>query len=123
MKLAPIALLSELKNTTSNEKHLQFSDYAHAVCLTYKLTTSSINSIDLSIGLNESFETRKQQLSNGKKATSKGGFLVRNYSKVVFGYADYRENGTFCLGFILTLRSKIDVVTPGAGVGVAQLRC
>ena len=50
VNLAPIALFSSYKLTTSSGKHLEEISHAHIVSLMYKLLTSSKDSDDLSIG-------------------------------------------------------------------------
>ena len=61
VNLAQIALYSEHKMTTSSGKDLGRIDYAHVMSLLSKLLTSNKDSYDLSIGIDESNQKRKQE--------------------------------------------------------------
>ena len=50
VKLAPVALFSNYKLTTSSGKHLEEVSHAHIVSLMYKLITTARGCDDLSIG-------------------------------------------------------------------------
>ena len=63
INLAPILLLNENKLFTSNGKHQERFDSAHVVCLMYKISPSRKDRNDLSTGLDENNERRK----DGKK--------------------------------------------------------
>ena len=66
INLAPIALFSNYKLSTSSGKHLENIDHGHIVSLMYKLLSSSKDSDDLSIGFDRSRDRRKQELLNKK---------------------------------------------------------
>ena len=95
INLGPIALFSNYTLTTISGKHLENIDHAHIVSLMYKLLSSSRDSDDLSIGFDRSRDRRKRELLDNK--TQKGKFHLRIYLKDVFGFAEYRETGTFGL--------------------------
>ena len=67
----------------------------------YKLLTSSRGSDDLSIGFDR--DRNRNQLELTKTKSQKGKYHVRIYLKDVFGSAEYQENGTYGLGYKLTL--------------------
>ena len=89
VNLAPIALFSNFKLTTSSGKHLEDISHAHLVSLMYKLITSSKGSDDLSIGFDRCSERRKDNMTNDKNV--KGKFHLRNMLKDVFGFAEHQE--------------------------------
>ena len=66
VNLAPIALFSNYKLTTSSGKNLEEISHAHIVSLMYKLLTSCKDSDDLSIGLDRKRGKRKTELTNNK---------------------------------------------------------
>ena len=101
VNLGPIALFSNYKLTTSSGKHLENIDHAHIVSLMYKLLTSSKGSDDLSIGFDRDRNRRQRVLTINK--TQKGKYHIRIYLKDVFGFAEYQDNGTYGLGYKLTL--------------------
>ena len=72
----------------------------------YKLLTSSKDSGDLSIGVDRSRDKRKRQLTNNKNI--KGKCHIRNHLKDIFGFAEHQENGTYGLGYKLTLARNTD---------------
>ena len=96
INLVPIALFSNYKLTTSSGKHLENIDHAHIVSLIYKLLSSSRDSDDLSIGFDLSRDRRKRELNNNK--TQKGKYHLRIYLKIIFGFAEHQQVGTFGLG-------------------------
>ena len=106
VNLGPIALFSNYKLTTSSGKHLEESSHAHIVSLMYKLLTSSEDSDDLSIGFDRNRGRRKSELSNNKSI--KGKYHVRIYLIDIFGFAEHQENGTYGLGYKLTLTRNTD---------------
>ena len=61
VNLAPIALFSNFKLTTSSGKHLEDISHAHFVSLLYKLITSSKDSNDIPIGFDRSLNRRKEE--------------------------------------------------------------
>ena len=106
ISLAPIALFSSFKLTTSSGKHLENVDHSHIVSLMYKLLTSSRQSDDLSIDFDRSRERRKQELTNNKDI--KGKYHIRIYLKDIFGFAEYQQKATYGLGYKLTLTRDSD---------------
>ena len=106
VNLGPIALFSNYKLTTTSGKHSENIHHAHIVSLMYKLLTSSRGSDDLSIGFDRDRNRRQRELTNNK--TQKGKYHVRIYLKVVFGFADYQDKGTYGLGYKLTLTRNTD---------------
>ena len=106
VNLAPIALFSNYKLTTSSGKHLENIDHAHIVSLMYKFLSSSRDSDDLSIGFDRKRDRRKREVTNNK--TQKGKFHLRIYVCDVFGFAEHQERGTFSLGYKLTLTRNTD---------------
>ena len=67
----------------------------------YKLLKSSKGFDDLSIGFDRSRDRRQRELTN--KKTQKGKFHLGIYLKVLFGFAEHQETGTFGLGYKLTM--------------------
>ena len=106
VNLAPIALFSNYKLTSSSGKHLEEVSHAHIVSLMYKLLTSSKDSDDLSIGFDRSRDRRQRELTNNKNI--KGKFHVRIYLKHIFGFVECQEKGTYGLGYRLTLTRNSD---------------
>ena len=106
VNLGPLALFSNYKLTTLSGKHLEEISHAHIVSLMYKLLTLSKDSVDLSIGFDRSRDKRKRELSNNK--TIKGKYHIRIYLKDIFGFAEHQENGTYGLGYKLTLTRNTD---------------
>ena len=96
VNLAPIALFSNYKLTTSSGKHLEEISHAHIVSLMYKLLTSSKDSDDLSIAFDRNRGRRKNELSNNRSI--KGKYQIRIYPKDFFGFAEHQEKGTYGLG-------------------------
>ena len=120
VNLGPIALISNLKLTTSSGKHLEDISHAHLVSLMYKLITSSKDSNDLSIGFDHSRNRRRDELAPNKNI--KGKYHVKIMLKDVFGFAEHHEKATYGLGYKLTLtRNKDDAVIDKAG-GIADAR-
>ena len=101
VNLGPIALFSNYKLTTSSGKHLEEISHAHVVILMYKLLSSGKDSDDLSIGFDRNRGRRKNELSNNKSI--KGKYHIRIYLKDFFGFVENQENGTYGLGYKLTL--------------------
>ena len=66
INLGPVAFFSNFKLTTSSGKHLEDISHAHLVSLTYKLITSSKDSNDLSIGFDNSRNSRRDELALNK---------------------------------------------------------
>ena len=107
--LAPIALFSTCKVTTSSGKHLEDFSHAHFVSLIYKLISSSKGSDDFSIGFDRSSARRREEMTNNENV--KGKFHLRIMFKDVFGYSEHQQKATYGLGYKLTLtRSKDEAV-------------
>ena len=106
VNLGPIALLSNQKLTNSSGKHLEESSHVHFVSSMYKLSTSSKDSVDLSIGLDRSRDRKRQELSNIKNI--KGKYHLRNYLGDIFGFAEHQERATCGLGYKLILTRNTD---------------
>ena len=106
VNLAPIALFSNYKLTTSSGKHLEEISHSHIVSLMYKLLTSSKDTDDLYIGFDRSRDKRKRELSNIKSI--KGKYHITIYLKDIFGFAEYQEKGTYGLGYKITLTRNTD---------------
>ena len=120
VNLGPFALLSNFKLTTSSGKHLEDISHAHLVSLMYKLITSSKDSNDLSIGFDNSRNTRRPELAVNKNI--KGKYHVKIMLKDVFGFAEHQETATYGLGYKLTLtKNKDDAVIDKAG-GITEAR-
>ena len=60
----------------------------------------------MSIGFDRSRDRRKRELNNNK--TQKGKYHHRIYLKVVFGFAEHQQVGTFGSGYKLTLTRNTD---------------
>ena len=75
--LAPISLFSEHEMTISIGEHLERFDYAHAVCLMYTLVTSSKDTNDLSIAVDESNARFKIEMSDNKQASNEERLRVK----------------------------------------------
>ena len=101
VNLAPIALLSIFKLTTSSGKQLEVISHAYLVSLIYKKITSSKDSNDLSIGFDRSRNRRKYELAQTKNV--KGKYHLRIMLKDVFGFAEHHEKAIYGLGFKLVL--------------------
>ena len=106
VNLGPIALFSNYKLTSSSGKHLEEISHAHIVSLMYNLLTSCKDSDDLSIGFDRNRGRRKNELTDNK--TIKGKYHIRIYLKDIFGFVDHQENGTYGLGYKLTLTRNTD---------------
>ena len=106
VNLAPIALFSNYKLSTSSGKHLEEISHAHIVSLMYKLLPSIKDSDDLSIGFDRNRGRRKNELTNNKSI--KGKYRIRIYLKDIFGFAENQEKGSYGLGYKLTLTRKTD---------------
>ena len=104
--LAPIALFSNFKVTTSSGKHLEDISHANLVSLMYKLIRSSTGSDDLSIGFDRSSARRREEMTNNKNVKDK--FHLRIMLKDVFGYSELQQKATFGLGYKLTLTINKD---------------
>ena len=119
VNLAPIALFSNFKLTSSSGKHLEDISHSHIVSLMYKLITSSKDSNDLSIGFDHS-RNRRDELALNKNI--KGKYHVKIMLKDVFGFAEHQEKATYGLGYKLTLtRNKDDAVIDKANT-IAEAR-
>ena len=101
INLAPIALFSNFKLTTSGGKHVEDISHAHIVSLMYKLISSAKDCDDLSIGFDRSRDRRKQELTNNKNV--KGKYHLRIMLRDVFGFAECQVEATYVLGYKLTL--------------------
>ena len=93
VNLAPIALFSNFKLTTSSGKHLEVISHAHLVSLIYKIITSSKDSNDFSIGFDRSRNRRKYELAQTKNM--KGKYHLRIMLKDVFGFAEHHEKAVY----------------------------
>ena len=71
VKLAPIALFSNFKLTTSSGKHLEDISHAHLVSLMYKLIISSKGSDDSYIGFDRSSARRREEMTTNKNVNGK----------------------------------------------------
>ena len=100
VNLAPIALFSNFKLTTSSGKHFEDISHAHIVSLMYKLISSSKGSDDLSIGFGRSSARRREGITNYKNVN--GEYHLRIMLKDVFGFAEQQERATYGLGYTLT---------------------
>ena len=106
VNLGPVALFSNYKLTTSSGKDLEDINHAHIVSLMYKLITTAKDANDLSIGFDRDCGRRQRELTNNKYLKVK--YHVRIYLKDVFGFAEWREKGTYGLGYKLTLTRNSD---------------
>ena len=122
VNLGPIALFCNYKVTTSSRKHLENIDHAHIVSLVYKLSTSSRGSDELSIGFDHDRNIRKSELNHNK--SQKGNYNVTNFSKDIFGFAEYQQKATYGLGYKLTLTRKSDnaVLRKGKPINNAKIK-
>ena len=120
--MGPIALFSNLKLTTGSGKHLEDISHAHLVSLMYKLISSSKDSIDLSIGFDNSRNRRRDELALNKNI--KGKYHVKIMLKDVFGFAEHQEKATYGLGYKLTLTTNKDdaVIDKANGIADARIR-
>ena len=113
--LAPIALFSNFKLTTSSGKHIEDISHAHLVPLMYKLITSNKGIDDLSIVFDRSRARRKDEITTNKNV--KGKFHLRIMLKDVFCFVGGQEKATRGLGYKLTLaRNKDEAVIDKAAV-------
>ena len=120
VNLAPIALFSNFKLTTSSGKHLEDISHAHLVSLMYKLLTSSKNSDDLSIRFDRSRARRQDEMTDNERV--KGKYHVRIMLKDVFGFAEHQEKATFGLGYKLTLTRNKDEAVIDKVASIAECR-
>ena len=122
INLAPIALFSNSKLTTSPEKHLEDISHAHLASLMYKLKTSSKGSDDLSTGFDRSSERRRDDMTNNKNV--KGKFQLRIILRDVFGFAQHQQKANYGLGYKLTLTRNKDeaVIDKVAGIADARIK-
>ena len=120
VNLAPIALFSNFKLTTSSGKHLNGFSQAHIVSLLYKLITSRKDSDDLSIGSGRSRNRRRDELAQNKNVNGK--YCLRIMLKNVFGFVEGQEKATYDLGYKIVLTSKKDDAVIDKAVGNADAR-
>ena len=122
VNLAPIALFSNFKLTTSSGKHLDDFSHAHLVSLMYKLITSSKKRDDISIGFNRSSERRRDDMTNNINIKCK--FHLRFKLRDVFGSVEHQEKATYGLGYKLSLkRNKVEaLIDKVAGITDARVK-
>ena len=122
VNLAPIALLSNFKITTSSGKHLEDLSHAHLVSLMYKLIPSSKGSDDLSIGFDRSSARRREEMTNNKNV--KGKFHLRIMLRDVFGYSEHQQKPNYGLVYKLTITGNKDeaVIDKDAGIANAKIK-
>ena len=72
----------------------------------YKLITSARKTDGLSVGFDHDRGRRQRQLTNNKNI--KGKYRVTIMLKVIFGFAEHHEKGTYGLGYKLTLTRNSD---------------
>ena len=122
VNLAPIALFSNFKLTTSSGKHMEDISHAHLVSLMYKLITSSKNSDNLSIGFDRSRARRHDKMTDNKRM--RGKYHVRIMLKGVFAFAEHQQKATYGLGYKLTLKRNKDegVIDKVAGIAEARIK-
>ena len=89
VSLGPIALASIYELKTGSGKHLEDSSHAHIVSIMCKLLTSTKDSVDLSTGFDQDRNRRQRVLNNNKNI--EGNYHIRNYSKLLFCFAEYQE--------------------------------
>ena len=120
VNFGPVALFSEVKLTTSSDKHLEKVDNLHPISLMIKLLTSTYPTSQLLYGFEESTTIRRQELTNNK--TGKGTFFVRINLKDLFGFAD-QEKITCGLGYTFTLKRNTnnDMILRGNAVDAAKV--
>ena len=118
--MAPVALFTNFKLTTSSGKHLEDISHAHFVSLIYKLITSSEDSNDLSIGFDRSRARRKDEITTNKNV--KGKFHLRIMLKDVFGFVEGQEKATYSLGYELALTRSKDEAVVDKVAGIADAR-
>ena len=106
VNLGPIALISSCNLTTSSGKRIEEVNHAHILSFLYKLITSARGCDDLSIGFDRDRDRRRLELTKNKNLKAEGH--VRIYLKVMFGFAEHQEKGTYGLGYKLTSTGNID---------------
>ena len=89
VNLGPIALFSKYKLTTSSGKHSEEISHAHIVILLYKLSTSSKDIDDLSIGFDRKRGRKRNELSDNKSI--KGKYHIRISLKDTFGFPNTKK--------------------------------
>ena len=82
--------------TTSSGKHLEDISHGHLVSLMYKLSTSSKDSNDLSVGFDNTRNRRRDELALNK--IIQGKYHLKFLLKDVFGFAEHQEKATYGLG-------------------------
>ena len=120
VNLAPIALFSKFKLTTSSGKHLEDNSCPHIVSLMYKLLTSSRGSEDLSLGFHRDLVVKQDQLARNKNI--KGKNHLRIMLKDVFNFAEPYEKATYGLGFKLAVTKNKDDSVLQKAVALADAR-
>ena len=85
------ALFSEDKLTLSAGKGQNLIDYAHLVCLTYKVLTGSKDSKDISFGNDGIIQRRREALTKNKEAPINDKFHVRIYFKDASGKTEHQN--------------------------------
>ena len=71
----------------------------------YKLTTTAIDTDDLSIGIYRDLGRSQRKLANNK--TQKGKVLLRIMLVDIFGFVEHQEKAIFGLGYKVTLTRNI----------------
>ena len=106
VNLAPTALFTSYKLTTSGGKHLEDFSHAHFVSLLYKFLSNARGSDDLSIGFYLDRNRRQRELTSNKN--HKGKNQIRIYLEVFCGFAEHQEIDTFGVSYKLTLTRNSD---------------
>ena len=106
VKLGPYAFFNKYRLKNSSEKERKEIDKNDVSCLIYISISSSRDSYVSSNGFHRSTEARERELTNNK--TTKGNYLVRNYLREVFGFAEHQDNCTYRLGYKLTSQRNSD---------------
>ena len=121
VNLGPIALFSFYKSATSSGKHIEEIAHAHKLSLMYKVTTSTRDTDDLSIGFDRDRERRQRELTNTKNI--KGNYHIRVFLRGIFGFAEHQEKAAYGLGYKLTLTRNTDnaVLNKGNNINNAEI--
>ena len=106
VNLAPNALFSSYRLTTSSGKHLEDISHAQMVSLMYKLKTSAKYIDDLSNGFDRDRDRRQRGLINNKD--QKGKYHERIMLKNIIGLVEHQEKATYGLEYKFTIRRNTD---------------
>ena len=126
VNLGPVAVLREVKLSSSAGKTIEHVENVYQATLIYKMLSSGLHEKDQSIGVvsdivgDQINDSRKRRLING---TTQGNIFMRINLRDVLGFVDKQDKVTYGFGYSLELKrvSSDNALLRNAGADEARL--